>query len=81
MGYSYTGIYKFYGYQESIRDSQDKSFKEWQQEEGSHIHLEKIILLQACFGLRLELFRGLSFLLEAGLWDGFLVRGGLAFRL
>ena len=81
MGYSYTGIYKFYGYQESIRDSQDKSFKEWQQEEDSHIHLEKIILLQACFGLRLELFRSLSFLLETGLWDGFLVRGGLAFRL
>lgn len=81
MGYLYTGIYKFYGYQESIRDSQDKSFKEWQQEEGSHIHLEKIILLQTCFGLRLELFRGLSFLLEAGIWDGFLVRGGLAFRL
>jgi len=80
MGYSYTGLYKFYGYQESIRDAQDKSFKEWQQEEGSHINLEKIILFQACFGLRLEFLRGLSFLLESGIWDGFLVRGSLAFR-
>lgn len=81
MGYNYTGIYKFYGYQDSIQDSQEKTFKEWQEEEASHINLQKIILLQACLGLRVELFRGLGFLLEAGLWDGFLVRGGLAFRL
>lgn len=81
MGYNYTGIYKFYGYQDSIQDSQEKTFKEWQEEEGSHINLQKIIWLQACLGLRVELFRGLSFLLEAGIWNGFLGRGSLAFRL
>lgn len=81
MGYSYTGVYKFYGYQDSIQDSQEKTFKEWQEEEASHINFQKIILLQACLGFRVKLLGGLSFLAEAGIWDGFLVRGSLAFRL
>ncbi len=80
MGYSYTGIYSYLGFQDYIHDSKDKTFKEWQEEEESHISLQKMILLQACLGLRIRAFRGLNFLLEAGIWDGFLGRGSLAFR-
>ncbi len=81
LGFDYNGVYRFAGYQEEIKDAQDKTFEAWKEEEGSHVNLEKIIFLQLSFGLRIEIYRGLKFLAEAGIWDGFLLRAGLAFRL
>ncbi len=81
MGYSYSGIYSFYNYQESIRDSAEKTFEDWQKEQGSYISLKNLVVLQLSLGARVEVFRGLLLQVEAGLWDGFLVRAGLAFRL
>ncbi|MCX7975088.1 MAG: hypothetical protein N3B16_11430 [Candidatus Aminicenantes bacterium] len=81
MGYSYSGNYQLAGFKEPIKDSKDKSFKQWQQEEQSHINLEKIILIQLGLGLRLEIYRGFSFYFEGNFWNGFLINGGLAFRL
>jgi len=81
MGYAYEGTYSFYGYQEKIKESQEKSFEAWRQEEGSHINLRNIILLQLSLGVKIEVYRGLQLQAEAGIWDGFLLRGGLAFRL
>lgn len=81
MGYSYAGTYSFYNYQESIRDSKEKSLEEWRQEQGSYFSLKNFVLLQLSLGLRVEVFRGLLFQFEGGVWDGFLLRAGLAFRL
>lgn len=81
MGYSYRGNYQFAEFIESIMDSKEKTFRQWKEEEQSHISLEKIILIQLSLGFRLAIYRGLSFYLEAGFWDGFLINGGLAFRL
>lgn len=81
MGYSYTGTYSLYNYQENIRDSAEKTLEEWQKEEASYFSLKNLVVFQLSLGLRVKVFRGLLFQGEAGFWDGFLLRAGLAFRL
>jgi hypothetical protein len=79
IGYSYTGNYYFNGAQEPVSDSEAKTFKE--AEEEIDFNIPNIFpLLQISFGLRWEVHNGLTLRVEAGIWDGFVFRGGIAFR-
>jgi tetratricopeptide (TPR) repeat protein len=79
IGYSYTGNYYFNGAKEPISDSDAKNFKE--AEEEIDFNIPNIFpLLQISFGLRGEIYHGLTLRVEAGIWDGIVFRGGIAYR-
>lgn len=77
--YSYTGTYTLGASQESISDSQTKDFEALS--EDIEFDIPKIIVfLQFDFGLKVEIVKGLFVTGQAGLWDGFHLRGGLGYR-
>lgn len=79
MGYSYEGSYYWSGPDESIEDSEEKNIQDF--EEEIEFNLPNIMpFLQLNLGVRGEIFPFLQLKLEAGVWDGFIVRGGLAYR-
>jgi hypothetical protein len=79
LGYSYTGAYHFRGAQEPVSDSDTKTFKE--AEEEIDFNIPNIFpLLQISFGIRGEVYNGLTLRVEAGIWDGIVFRGGVAYR-
>ncbi|MFW6160073.1 MAG: hypothetical protein ACOC57_02905 [Acidobacteriota bacterium] len=80
IGYEYDGHYKWSGPNEVLKDSDQKGLK--QAEEDIDINLPNVILiLQTHLGVRVKFNQHLHLKIEAGLWDGLLFRGGLAFRL
>lgn len=79
VGFDYSGTYQWAGPQEEIEDIDEKSLKE--AEEDMDFNIPSIFfLLQMNIGLRGEIFPNLHLRAEAGFWDGFILRGGLAFR-
>jgi len=79
IGYSYAGNYYFNGTKEPVSDSDAKTFKE--AEEEIDFNIPNIFpLLQISFGIRGEIYNGLTLRVEAGIWDGIVFRGGIAFR-
>ena len=79
ISYSYTGNYYWAGPQESIHESVDKTLKEF--EEDIEVNIPNILfILQVNFGLKGEIFENFFLKMEAGFWDGFIIRGGLAYR-
>ncbi|MBN1271009.1 MAG: hypothetical protein JXB26_01955 [Candidatus Aminicenantes bacterium] len=79
MGYSYEGSYIWSGPEESIEDNDEKNIQDF--EEEIEFNLPNIIpFLQLHLGIRGEILPFLHVRVEAGIWDGFVVRGGLAYR-
>jgi len=79
FSYAYNGTYSIGGQSESIEDAQTKSFEELS-EDIDFVIPKLIVILQIHVGVKIEIFRGLCLLGEAGIWDGLLLRGGLGFR-
>jgi tetratricopeptide (TPR) repeat protein len=77
--YSYTGTYTLGDSQESIADSQTKDFAALSKDIDFNIP-KILVILQLDFGLKVEIIKGLFVLGEAGIWDGFMLRGGLGYR-
>jgi hypothetical protein len=81
VGYTYNGTYSWSGYQESVTGSKVESFDEAEKAEDVTFNIPEVILLfQLNFGLKAEIYKGLTLKAEAGIWDGLILRGALAFR-
>jgi hypothetical protein len=79
VSYEYNGTYYWAGGTESHDDSYSKPIEEV--EEDFEVSLPNIIpLLQINLGLRAEIIPHLHLRAEAGIWDGFIIRGGLAYK-
>jgi len=79
FSYSYLGNYNWAGPPESIQDSESKTLKEL--EEEIDFNIPNIFpILQLNFGVKGEVAPNFYLKAEAGFWNGFLFRGGLAFR-
>lgn len=79
FGYNYSGLYHWSGIQETVEDSNIKTIKEF--EEDVDFNIPNIIpIIQASFGVRGEITKGLMLRAEGGFWNGIVLRGGLAYR-
>jgi hypothetical protein len=80
FSYSYSGTYHYSSLQEPIpAASVSKDFATLSKDIDFTIP-KMFVVLQLHFGLKIDLVKGFSLLGEAGLWDGLLLRGGLAYR-
>ena len=79
VNYEYAGTYNAFGFQESISDGDEMTLKELAEENDFKL-LDVFVVLQLALGLDLEIYKGLTAIGEAGLWDGFYLRGGLGYR-
>lgn len=79
FSYSYTGNYHRAGAQWIIEDSGEKTFEELAEENELRIP-DVFLLLQLSLGLKVDLAGGFCLRTEAGIWDGFILRAGLAYR-
>jgi len=85
FSYAYSGTYYIEGGDsESFEDSETKTLKELKEEmedDGEDFFLPGFIpFIQINLGLKAEITDNLHLLVDAGIWDGFLLRGGIAFR-
>jgi len=79
IGYDYIGTYEWAGPQEEVSDSDAKDLKT--AEEDFEFNLPNIIpIIQANLGVRAQIIPHLHLRLEAGIWDGIVFRGGIAYR-
>lgn len=86
VSYSYDGELSIPGEgTEKYSDSVTKSLKEIQEEmeaEGEDFFLPGFVpFVQLNLGLKAVITPNVSLLVDAGIWNGFLIRGGVAFRL
>jgi len=86
LSYDYSGQLEIQGQiQESYSESETKSLEELRQEledEGEDFSLPGFIpFFQLNLGLKGEITRNVHLLFDAGIWNGFLLRGGIAVRL
>jgi tetratricopeptide (TPR) repeat protein len=77
--YAYSGTYQLGTIQDSFSDEDTQTFEELSESIDFAIP-KNIIILQLGLGLKLDILKSLSLLGEAGIWDGLLLRGGLAYR-
>ena len=84
FSYSYSGTYYEGGNSESYAGSETKTLtelKEDMEDEGEDFFLPGFIpFIQLNLGLKGEITDNLHLLVDAGIWNGFLLRGGIAFR-
>ena len=79
VGYSYDGLLEWAGPSETLTDSDVKTFQ--QLEEDIDFNIPNIfVLLQMNLGLRAVIKKHLILNVEAGFWDGIVIRGGLGVR-
>ena len=79
VSYEYEGIYYYAGGTEGHADSDSRDIKE--AEEDTDVNLPNILpLLQINIGVRAEVIPHLHIRAEAGIWNGLILRGGLAFK-
>jgi len=79
VSYDYIGVYKWAGSDEEVGEADSKTLRE--AEEDFNTNIPNIIpLLQMNFGLRAEIIPHIHLRVEAGIWDGFILRGGVAYR-
>jgi hypothetical protein len=76
--YIYAGTYQRGNAKAAITGEEDKTFDQLREE--GEIELDRFILLHTAFGIKGRIFKGLALKLEAGFWDGLILRGGLAYR-
>jgi len=79
FSYTYSGTYYKGDLTQTIADSKEKTLAELSQDIDFKIP-ELLVILQLHFGVKAQLYQGLSLIGEAGFWDGFVFRGGLAYR-
>jgi opacity protein-like surface antigen len=83
--YHYTGRLDLPdGSSENYSDSETKTLRQIKEEnlaEGKSWPLNFVPILQLNFGLRFRLTPNLRLVLDAGIFDGFLFRGGVSFRI
>ena len=79
IGYDYIGTYEWAGPQEEVSDSEVKDLKT--AEEDFEFNIPNIIpIIQANLGVRAQIIPHLHLRLEAGIWNGIVFRGGIAYR-
>jgi len=78
-GYEYSGTYVWAGPSDEIGDSDDRTFKEWQEESDTNIP-NIFYLFQLQLGVRARIVPRVSVNAELGIWDGFVFRIGLFYR-
>ena len=67
---------------EGIEDKTVKDFIDESKDEGDAVNLPGVLpFLQLTLGLRGKITKNLHLLVEAGVWNGFILRGGVALRL
>jgi hypothetical protein len=77
--YNYNGTYYWAGGTEIHEDEDSRDIKE--AEEDADFNLPNILpLLQVSIGVRAEVIPHLHLKAEAGIWDGFIFRGGIAYK-
>jgi tetratricopeptide (TPR) repeat protein len=79
FSYTYSGTYKAGSLQQSLSGSKVQTFDALGQEIDFNFP-STLVVFQLDFGLKAELAKGLFIVGEAGIWDGFMFRGGLAYR-
>jgi hypothetical protein len=78
ISYEYLGTYQWAGPDEEVGDSETKPIKE--AEEDFDFNMPNIIpLLQMNLGVRAEVIPQLHIRAEAGIWDGIILRAGVAY--
>jgi hypothetical protein len=79
VSYEYEGTYYNSVGTDHYEDEDKRDIKE--AEEDTDFNMPNILpLLQINIGVRAEIIPHLHLRAEAGIWDGFILRGGLAFR-
>jgi len=78
-GYEYSGNYVWAGPSDTIGESDDRTFKEWEEEIDANIP-NIFYLFQLQMGVRARIVPRVSANAEVGIWDGFVFRIGLFFR-
>ena len=78
-GYEYSGTYVWSGPNEEIGDSDDRTFKEWEEEADTNIP-NIFYLIQLQLGVRARIVPRVSVNAELGIWDGFVFRIGVFYR-
>ena len=78
LNYSYVGTVRYRGNEDSLSGDGTKTFDEIR-EEGD-IKLETIPIIHLGFGVKAEVYRNIYVRGEFGFWDGFIFRGGVAYR-
>ena len=79
LSYDFTGTFRKDDFVETISDAEEKTLEELSEDIDFRFP-DVLVIFQLSFGLKAQLYRGLYLLGEAGIWDGLLLRGGLAFR-
>ncbi|MDP2913895.1 MAG: hypothetical protein Q8O91_00405 [Candidatus Aminicenantes bacterium] len=79
FSYNYTGTFQKGDFSQTIGNSQKKDFAALSQDIDFKIP-DILVILQLHFGIKAQIYQGLSLLGEVGIWDGFVLRGGLAYR-
>lgn len=77
--YAYSGTYQLGSIQDAFSDEDTQTFEELSESIDFAIP-KNILLFQLGLGLKLDILKSLSLLGEAGIWDGLMLRGGLAYR-
>jgi hypothetical protein len=79
VSYNYNGTYYLAGGTENYQDEDISDIKE--AEEDTDFNMPNILpLLQITLGLRAEIIPHLHLKAEAGIWDGIILRAGLAYK-
>ncbi|MFC2166040.1 hypothetical protein ACFLT2_13720 [Acidobacteriota bacterium] len=78
-GYEYSGTYVWSGPSDVIGDSDDKTFKEWE-EESSENFPNIFYLVQLQLGVRAYIVPRVAVNAELGIWNGLVFRIGLFYR-
>lgn len=79
VGYSYEGRYLLDGAEESVTGADSRTFHDLGAENEVHLP-DRIPLLHLGMGVRARLVQGFGVNAEAGVWNGFMLRGGVFFR-
>ncbi len=81
VSYDWIGPYRWGVFEEEVGESKTMSIKEAEEEPDVDFNLPNIIpLLQLNLGVRAEVIPHLHLRAELGIWDGFVLRAGLAYR-
>jgi hypothetical protein len=79
VSYHYEGTYYWAGGTDDYEDEDIRDIKEV--EEDTDFNIPNILpLFQLCLGVRAEVVPHLHLKAEAGIWDGFILRGGIAYK-
>lgn len=79
VGYAWTGTFQYLDQQRTLEDDQVLTFA--QAEEEADFNIPNVLpFLHLGLGVKGEIVPGLSGIAEAGIWDGFMLRAGVAYR-